>query len=417
MERLRAGVAHAVINPPSGTDLTGYAGRSSGCKGIHDGLHAKALVISDGQTRAAIVSLDILGLAAYHVAAVRETVESATGIPAANLLIGTSHTHSGPATQFLRACGEVCDHYLDTLLARIADTVAEASENMFPASFGHDEGSADVAINRRASDGPRDCTVAIWRFTRENGAPLATLFNHACHAVVLEGSNLLVSADWPGAAQRAIEGELGGQAMFLQGCCGNINPRDRGGYDVMERVGRQVAASVESVINDIPTRPDVRLRIAAETVHLPLRPPPSRDDLEATVREMDGLLAGADESTPLGAIHIWTAYRDWARTLLDTAEHPVSVPIEIQRLTLGDAHMLALPGEIFVEYALRLKSRAPNLMVVGYANGNIGYVPTASAFVVGGYEVDDACRLYGQYALTPECEDIILRAANCLLSI
>ena len=117
MADLSAGTAHAIINPPTGTDLCGYAGRIPGCTGVHDDLHAKALILDDGRTRAAIVSLDLVGLSGAQVARIRNDASARTGIPGANILVGCSHTHAGPATEMIRACGNPNDDYVRELLA------------------------------------------------------------------------------------------------------------------------------------------------------------------------------------------------------------------------------------------------------------------------------------------------------------
>jgi hypothetical protein len=94
---LRAGAAEVVITPPVGTLLDGYSGREDGAVGVHDDLHARALVVDDGTTSAAIVSCDLIGIDRRLVATIRERASAATGIPAANIMVAATHTHAGPA--------------------------------------------------------------------------------------------------------------------------------------------------------------------------------------------------------------------------------------------------------------------------------------------------------------------------------
>jgi hypothetical protein len=256
LAKLSAGVARTEINPPVGIDLCGYAGRVPGCTGIHDDLYAKALVVSDGETKAAVVSLDLIGLSLEQVAWIRNKASAATGVPGENMLMGTSHTHAGPAPAQLRACGYPDQAYVQDLLPKIVQTIVDASKDMRPAKFGFGKTVADISINRRYRvktgteqvpedwSGIVDPEVGIWYFTDDEDYPIATVFNYACHGVTMGNDNRLASADWPGAAQRAIEGEIGGQAMFLQGCCGNINPRERGTFELVEKNGRNVADAV-----------------------------------------------------------------------------------------------------------------------------------------------------------------------------
>ena len=428
MAKLSAGIARTVINPPRGTNLCGYAGRIPGNIGVHDDLHAKALVLSDGESRAAIVSLDLIGLIDDQVARIRQEASARTGIPSGNILIGASHTHAGPANMDIRACGKSNPDYIEKLLGKIIDVIGEASKAMRPARFGCGSARSDIAINRRYrapsgevqigenKGGLTDPEVGIWLFTDDLGKPLATIFNYACHAVTMGGDNRFVSGDWPGAAQRAIEAAVGGQAMYLQGCCGNINPRDRGGFDVVDRNGRAMAGAVLAELPAIRTTTDVRFDIASETVKLPLQPPISLEEAERTVKDMKKAFKKKDELS-LGQNDINQAFHDWAETIISRGgKGRSSDPFEVQRFSINDAHIVGLPGEVFVEYALQIKKLRPNVFVAGYANGNVGYVPTASAFKEGGYEVDLAYKLYGEQMLTPKAEKIILSAASRLLA-
>jgi hypothetical protein len=423
--KLSAGIARSLINPPLGSDLTGYGSRTSGCTGIHDDLHAKALVLSDGQTKAAIVTLDLLGLDGRQVAQIRADASARTGIPAGNILIGASHTHTGPATQKLRACGVPNDAYVAELLQRIALTIEEAAGHMRPAEFGCTVGEARIGVNRRhrAPDGSiqmapnltgtTDPAVAVWCFRTIEGRPIAVLFNHPCHAVVI-GDLLEISADWPGAAQRAIEAGAGGQAMFLQGCCGNINPRERFSWEAVDKLGGEVADAVKAVLPGIAPTSDAEIAVASEVVELRYQPPPSREELEHVIADSEATLASYDPKFTVVSKNLAHAYRDWAMTILSEGGKP-SVSFEVFRLSIGGSNIVSLPGEVFVEYALNINAISPSTMVSAYSNGNIGYVPTRSAFAEKGYEVDCAYKLYGEYMIGEEAEDLILGAARRLL--
>ncbi|MCL6518661.1 MAG: neutral/alkaline non-lysosomal ceramidase N-terminal domain-containing protein [Armatimonadetes bacterium] len=424
MSKLLAGVAKAVINPPVGVDLSGYASRTSGSTGIHDDLHAKALVISDGSTKAAVVTLDLVGIDARQVADLRAEISSKTDVPMGNILISASHTHTGPATQELRVCGRVHEPYVRDLLKKITLTVEEAEKCMQPAEFGYSVGRANIAVNRRLRTqtgethlmpnpaGVTDPDVGVWYFRNMKGEPIAILFNYACHAVVI-GDVLEISADWPGVAQRTVEQDVGGQAMFLQGCCGNINPRERFSWQIVEKLGREVADAVKNVLPDIHLTSDVKISVAREVIELPLQPPPSREELERIIAETEKSMQASEPTSTDWRIN--AAYNDWAKTLL-TGESKPSISTEVFRLRLGDYNIVTLPGEAFVEYALQIKAMKPNTIVAAYSNGNIGYVPIKSAFPEKGYEVEVAYKLYGEQMITDDAEDLILTAACRLLT-
>ncbi|TAK58878.1 MAG: hypothetical protein EPO22_10620, partial [Dehalococcoidia bacterium] len=126
---LRAGAAEAVITPPVGTLMDGYSGREGGAVGVHDDLHARALVVDDGNTSAALVSADLIGVDRRLVASVRERAASATGIPAANILVAATHTHAGPA-----GLRRELDEALTEVMARtLAGVIQAAQRELRPA--------------------------------------------------------------------------------------------------------------------------------------------------------------------------------------------------------------------------------------------------------------------------------------------
>ncbi len=140
-----------------------------------------------------------------------------------------------------------------------------------------------------------------------------------------------------------------------------------------------------------------------------------RDEAEQTIRDANEKLS---KDIPLGEKHIQQAYHDWAETVLAMdGRGRESVPFEIQRMSIDDAHLVGLPGEVFVDYALALKKMRPHVTVSGYTNGNVGYVPAKYAFAEGGYEVDLAYKLYAEQMFKPEVEDVILEASARLLRI
>ena len=130
MSALKAGLAKAVITPPVGTQLSGYAGRTDPSTGVFDDLYAKALVMDDGQTRIALVVCDIIGLGREMVAEIREAVTAQTGICADHTMITCTHTHCGPN---LRAAGA---DYVSGLKSHIAGAVVAASNRLVPSRIG-----------------------------------------------------------------------------------------------------------------------------------------------------------------------------------------------------------------------------------------------------------------------------------------
>ncbi len=133
----KAGVAVANITPPVGVDMTGFGGRPSGAIGIHDDIFAKVLVLDDGNQQLVIVTSDLLSLDFDLVQRIRELIEANIGIPPENVMLNSSHTHSGPATITLRGLGERDEDYVDVLVKKIAGATQEAYHSPLKVRLWH----------------------------------------------------------------------------------------------------------------------------------------------------------------------------------------------------------------------------------------------------------------------------------------
>lgn len=443
---MRAGIAKARITPPVGVDLTGYVGRLGPSTKVHDDLFATALVLDDGATRIGIVSVDIIGTDLDQDAALRQSISKATGIAPDNLMIAASHTHSGPAIGILRQCGEPDEAYVRKLFAQMASVTAQACENVADARISYVRAESDLAWNRRewvinagVQQSPTSGVITdpeigalVVEFVQdENRIPRSAqndtipnpvvLFNYACHGVVMGGDNLEISADWIGAARNALEssGKIG-MSIFLQGCCGNINPRWRGTFDEVKRAGESVANPLLAALPNARPFEDTSIKVAWARVDLPYMPLPPEEVLEQEISFQREQMRKFQAEGNVGQFQIAAAMAGWAeaslKMLLDGGG-PESVNVGLQVIRIGDAVLVTHPGEAFCEYGLAFrKMTARPVLPVAYANGNIGYIPTAEAYKEGGYEVDNAIKYYGEKMIGPESEGIILEAVKGLLT-
>lgn len=350
-EQLLVGHARRDVTPPVGTRMLGYASRTEPSRGVHDALYANAVALSDGAQRAAILALDVCWLDLPEVAALKGAVRERAGLTAERVLVNCSHTHAGPAVA--RMAGEPYDEgYFAELVRRSADAVESALEDLRPATLETSWAYVDIGTNRRerTEDGrivlglnPEGQTLGeatVWRF-RRGAADDVVLWSVPVHGTVLGGDNLEISAEWMGDAVRKVEARYGGlRAVFLQGCCADQNPyRGERSFRQVDRIGSRAADAV----------------VAALGAPHPAEPLPLR----------------------------WVL-RDMA---LPLAEGGTS-PCPIHGMRLGDAVMVGLGGEAFVEYALhaRRRARARSILALGYTDGSVGYLPTAAAYDEGGYE-------------------------------
>lgn len=401
---LRVGTAVVDITPRVGGHLAGFAVRQAPSERVNDPLSARAVAVTDGDNISVIVALDLIALTLDQHRAWRERAARSTGIAASNIVVTATHTHGGPTVTPGALGDEPDDTYLQLLEQRIAEAVAEACSRLEPATISYGAGRCtDVASNRRQPGGPIDPMIPVITVCDIWGATKAVIFSFACHPVVLGADNLAITADWPGAARRRIERVLpGATAVYLQGCCGQLNtghspdasmttaPQQRRTFAEAERIGERIAAEVLSVGGEQSTGP-LKVAVAERAVPIEFRDP--GPELGRDVDAWNAEIAAADPSRAA----ILAMWLQWAAARPGLVRNFPEATVAAHRW--GDAFLSFLPGEPFVEMALDIRhaTRLDRLLTAGYAGGVPGYVPyPPEAYLAGGYEVEAAHRFYGQ---------------------
>jgi hypothetical protein len=430
-----AGVAEFDITPPLGVSMTGYAGRPGPADHLLDPLHVRALALArEGEPPIVLTGADLLGIDAGMVAAIQHS--AAGTVAPERLLLNHSHTHAGPTLAPLRCMGSRQPAYAELVVRWTVSAIREAVRNLRPAQLSFGTSTTAIGINRRElrqgkivlgrnEAGTYDPTVSVLRVEGADGSPLACWFSHATHPVVMGGQNTGLSAEWPGIAASMLAYVLGCPAVFAQGCSGDINPARQGNWGVVRSVGRELAGAALAAWERATPVEDGPVLGALVTASLPQRHPElaeaeaaletARERLSAVEHEIaatpdiTAATAMARLQTPRGQV-------EWAEDYLVSARAesvpPVSMPV--QALRLGDVCLTATGAETFVEIGMAMNRRAgtPRAVSLGFSNGCFGYLPTESAFALGGYEVNDAYRYYGTLMVTPDCERLTLDAAD-----
>ncbi len=409
---MKAGFCSIDITPPVGTPLAGFAARAGVSRGIHDGLRAKAVAF-EGDAAAALVCADLIGVPGGIVEAVRAEAQRRTGIPPGAVMIAATHTHSGPNLEGGFADqGTAAEHYIRTLVDDLAGAVSAAWDSRGPAAVGVGSGTvAGIGRNRRSADGfPVDPQVGVLRVLPDSGSPGAVIVNYTCHAVVLGPDNLLISADYPGCAMGFLEACSGAGllAAFTNGAAGDVNTGHSAdlsalGYPIPGRtferagaLGTMLGCEARKVMESIECSRNATVRVARAEVTLAGKDLPPIAEAEKTLLRAAEILrraleAGASEDVLVKA-RVGELY---ARLLVHRIREGRGgrpsgpVRIELQGIRVGDAAFLAAPVELFVRIGLAVKERSPlrHTFIVGYANGDLGYLLSADAFAEGGYEV------------------------------
>ncbi|MEN6417790.1 MAG: hypothetical protein ABFC73_02605, partial [Clostridiaceae bacterium] len=384
--------------------------------------YAACLYIDNGETQVVMVTLDLLFFSKKHVTAVRQRVEAACGIPGGNIMISTSHTHSGPWAsgrldiESLEAGKQQNPAYIAFLNDQIVQTILTAKENSFEAEIatgvtvcGAESG---VGGNRRFIGGPYDPLVSVITVRDKAGDVRGVFANYTLHPTFIHEWSTVVTADYPSYMRLQIS-ELAPKAVFgfAQGASGNQSSRyyrKSEDYDEAERVGRLLGKAAYQVVENAEWMNFIDIRVASRDMELELRDFGSEEELKQRLADATAnykaLFEKYGDSPNRDEYYLWQNANLLVLGLEDQLGYVImrtkgirielcddEAPVEIQVIRLGDTCIVGVPGEIFVEYALYVKAMAGYSIVVfnELANGCLpGYLYTPEALKFGGYETD-----------------------------
>jgi hypothetical protein len=392
--------------------LVGYPHAERTSTGVHDPLFASALCLQNGESAALLISLDILSVSAAWTRECREVISRQTGIPPEAILIGATHTHSGPHTAEVLAWREdpvvppVDPRYLAFLREQTANAAIAAWHSLESAEAAW--GSADMqglaGGNRVDPCGAEDPEAGLLSVRNKNGGTIAIVSIYGMHPTVLHEDSTLISSDFIAFTRRAVEAAFPGAGMvYLNGACGNQSPRcvvTAQTFAEAERIGLALGERMaEALRGNMCFASDFAISHAIRTLELQGKQFPSWQDAGtnlARARANYQQLKAGDASPSAVRTAECTVFGAEEVLTLAKAEQSGEAEIlrqqyrsaQIQVLRLGGRFVAAWPGEFFVEYGLELKSRAARgTFLVTMANGELqGYVVTPEAEAARGYE-------------------------------
>jgi hypothetical protein len=393
---LRIGAGSSVITPYLEQPMAGYY-YPRAADGVHDDLHAKALVFEAGGEQIVLVACDTVDTSRGAVEEARKLIGKRLGIPAGHILISATHCHTGPV---------LTPDFEQTLSRRIADAVTTAAGRKTPARlFVTTEQEASLPHYRRylmkdgtvrtnpgflnpdivKPMGEIDPRVGVLFAEGERGEPLLTWVNYAMHLDTVGGT--WISSDYPFYLGRLL-GRVKGPDMltvFTIGAAGNINhwdvrrPGPQRGQQTAQRLGEVLGAAVVKAYTHLEAVTDVRLAARSARLRLPCRKVTAED--VASARKIVAVPPDPNVDFTLERVR---AVRD----LQIEKRRGEDIEAEIQVLAAGPVAFVGIPGELFVELGreIRQKSPFPYTFVVTLANDGLGYIPTREAYDQGAYE-------------------------------
>ena len=424
MTQLLAGVSRKTITPPVGIHLMGYGNRLQGNIGVHDDLYVSTVILYDGETYAALLTADHTFIHALLVERIKTKIAASTQIQAKGVFVCCSHTHAGPLGYADDDSAQEARAYIDDLVRLCVEGAVEALRDMQPVTMFAGTDQSQININRREQtnegviigenpEGPVDHDVQTLQLRLVSGRSLATLVNYSCHPVVMGPLNRQVSADWVGAMRSGVEESSEDLCLFFQGTPGDINPRKmrwtEDSWDEVDQQGRDVAAAAIRACQQATALTSGAVRVQQEDVWLRLLPARAFDEvfqaLVPGIESLEEYHRKRQEAFP------------WHVDLENRGDGTYS-PIAVGAVGVGEWSLATLGAEPFCETGLAIKadSRAAMTFVSGYSNGCNSYLPVASAYESGGYEVETAPLFYKLPAgFAPESEQNVRDTALQLL--
>jgi hypothetical protein len=418
MTTFTAGVARVDITPPLGLPVGCWAARRCLARGAREPLVAQALVLSDGERTAALVTMDLVFAGRDLTDAVRARVRELTGIPGECMLVHASHNHSAPSLS--RGSGVAAlqdaagfEAYTAVLPDLVSGAVFAAHRRLAPARVGSAVAQAPgLSGNRVRHELPVDDSLAVLRVDRADGSPLAALVNFTAHPITVGGVTTEWDAEYPAPLRAGVEHALpGAECLFVQGCAGDVAPFDdwwfgnreasRHSYERRDWLGEKLAEAALEAHARADTTADASVAADARSLELRRRRHGyTAEQISAATAEWE---AGPqpdwpetwseDVHTMTSAQQFPASYMWGALTMYADMLHRADVPVrtEIQALAVGDAAIVANSFELFNGPGARIKASSPygTTVAAAYTNDYLGYLPASEDLdLVAGVPLD-----------------------------
>jgi len=420
MSKLQAGFARLDITPPLETILSGYFFHRY-AEGVMDPLYASTVVFDNGESRAVVMNLDLIGINQVYMDRLRAKIAQVGETSPEGVFIACTHTHFAPCI----SNGTVSTEYIDWLEKRLCDTVTMAVRDLAPTQMSYTRGRVeDVAFVRRyrlkdgscttnpgfqnpnvvGSIGTPDEQAQLLILKREN-APEIGIVNFQVHPDVVTGYQ--ISSDYPRYVRETYEQLIpNSRCLYINGAQGDTNHIDiRLGPDKIRRgperaayMGRKIAMAV--------------------VANYPLADPLSGDEIRFAQKNLtvkSNKVTISDEEVELArktmVVHnaylasvrgTWESYKEHKTHCLMEPHRAVAITrmldapeeneLYLTAVAVGPVVFAGFPGEPFTDVGRSVKAQSKFTLTIPSccANGYEGYFPTEDAYAVSGYEATSA---------------------------
>lgn len=375
-------------------------------KAVHSSdssLSVSTLVIRKNGKTVALIGVDVCGLHYAFTQSLKASLKVRFGIAPEAVLINSSHTHFAPVTQEWKAWA----HYYHTpdssylygvVQTAIISSVGKALQRLSPGHLSFVRGATGIGANRRPQANPQtpyDSSLDIVMLNSARNELKGLLFLTGCHPVHPNEKETAytLSANYPGVARKTLKEKLGiANALFLQGCGGDINPV-KPDYRV---TGADLADDIQKALRQSSTSFTGEISYRFDSVLVPV-----------TFWPREKILAFREQNQKLGADLYAEKNVRWADIMLERLHNgtvPAYMPIYVQTISIGNWLLVGLSREVVTEYGINIKKQWPAklISVAGYCNDVSSYLPAGWHIRAKVYEGYDSSFWYAQPDLFPE---------------
>jgi len=403
--KLNVGAGCAIITPPLGTILFGYApGRPA--EAVGDDLSVTAIAIRSDNITILMLVADLCVIAPEIFEDIRARLSDSTGIPADHIVYTTTHTHSGPNVFTHNGWGDPDLPYIENILIPGSLAAArEAVSQMRPALMGIGTAQSDVAVNRRQITldgkiilgqnpwGLRDPTMTVVSFKEaESGRPIANMIHYCAHATA-SGCNPEITRDWPGPMTDILERESGAVTAFFNGSIGETGPNlpnghTTGTYAMALELGARAGIDAVRAWRSIKEWRDVPVNLVTDAIRIPYEPLVAKEDALAEIKKLgtEEQLRSQKRFVEINELIRW---QNIVSEYESDTPHQTHYVFHQSVVALGSVALVPFQFEMFIDMTLRIRhfSKFAYTLCLSNANGSMAYLPSQDQICRGGYEI------------------------------